>query len=211
MNTIPALITAAAVACAAPALAASVVIDFDTDSDGVAIADGATLTTQYDGVTFSMTENGLPVSAPMASSQFASETGGAPVLGNFLKNLYSGNQRADELTIAFGSAVSGISFDFIPFGELGPNTGITAFGASGLLFSGTLGGPASTNVNFGYTGIQSLTGVTSVVFAQPADSWVWGLDNLRYETAAAVPVPASLPLLLAGLGGLGLGARRRAG
>lgn len=44
-----------------------------------------------------------------------------------------------------------------------------------------------------------------------SDSWCGGLqvDNLEYSLIAPVPLPASLPLLLAGLGGLGLIVRHR--
>jgi hypothetical protein len=35
------------------------------------------------------------------------------------------------------------------------------------------------------------------------------LDDIEYEPAAVVPVPAALPLMLLALGGLGLAARRR--
>ena len=192
----------------AAAQAATVVIDFDTSAGG-AIASGTVLTTQYAGVTFSGTEDGSSVGSPTANSAFASEHGGAPVSGNALYNLYAGDSRADYVTISFDSAVSAISFDFIPFGGSGSQTTIEAYGAGGLLASLLAGGPSTSSVNFNFTGLEPLTGVTSIVIGQPSDSWVWGLDNLTYDTAAPVPLPASLPLLLAALGGAGLVSRRR--
>jgi hypothetical protein len=60
-------------------------------------------------------------------------------------------------------------------------------------------------------GIASLTtnllGVSSVTITGLSDGY-WLADNIE-TSASAVPVPASLPLLLVALGGLGVAARRR--
>ena len=58
-----------------------------------------------------------------------------------------------------------------------------------------------------FFGLTSTEGVTS--FTLSGRDGAFGLDNFRYTAVAAVPVPAALPLLLAGLGGLGMVARRR--
>jgi hypothetical protein len=53
------------------------------------------------------------------------------------------------------------------------------------------------------------TNITSLVFTRTAG--ITRIDNivLTYEDVTPVPVPAALPLLLAGIGGLGLMARRK--
>ncbi|OAN70839.1 hypothetical protein A8B78_20585 [Jannaschia sp. EhC01] len=65
--------------------------------------------------------------------------------------------------------------------------------------------PVGTNPNnfFGFSGI-----VFDEVVLSPNGSTTVAMDNLAF-TLAPVPLPASLPLLLAGLCGLGLMARRR--
>lgn len=188
--------------------AAPIVMDFDTDSGGAAILSGTVLGGQYTGVTFSGVENGSAVATPIATNTFFADMGGAPVSGNILQNRFSGNNRADFVTISFASAVRGIMFDFVPFGSQGPATTIEVFGGSGLLYSGLLGGPASSAVNFSYTDIFDWSGVRSVVFGQAIDDWVWGLDNFQYSVAE-VPLPGAFPFLVFALGAIGLVGRRR--
>jgi len=85
---------------------------------------------------------------------------------------------------------------------------------SGLDFSG---GEVLTGFDLGVSTLTDLsvsTTASSVTFSWTNDSRV-GPDTVlsgTYETSAVIPIPASLPLLLGGLAGLGLVARRgRAG
>src|SRR5262245_22728486 len=63
---------------------------------------------------------------------------------------------------------------------------------------------------FSYTALAS-SASTDLVFTFQHDPWVWDLDDVSVEAAAAVPEPGSLPLIVAGLtfGFLLLALRRR--
>ena len=197
-----------ALAATATANAAPIVINFDTLPGGAPLPNNSVLTNQYSsvGVTFSGFENNIAVSQPTATNAFSSEFGGPPVSGQVLENRDVNNNRADVIRFNFSSPTSGIEFDFLPFGSLGPNTLIQAFDSNGnLLHSSTIGGPASTNVNFHY--ILPVSGVSSFTMTQPDDGWVWGMDNLQFSQE--VPEPISL-LVFGGLvAGGGWLARRR--
>jgi len=51
---------------------------------------------------------------------------------------------------------------------------------------------------FSYTALAS-SASTDLVFTFQLDPWVWDLDDVSVEAAAAVPEPGSLPLVVAGL------------
>lgn len=177
----------AAVAAASFGFAHATIIDFDD------LPANTVLTNQYagEGVIFSATENGGSADLSVGDV-FSSQHGGAPVAGNVLMNRDLGDQRADFVEMLFSTAVTNVSWDFIPFGGNGPNTTVEVFNsADALIFNGTMGGPAVVTGNFNYTAISGLTGVARIVIGQPIDSWVWGLDNLTFDADAAVPVPAA--------------------
>ncbi|MGF1501424.1 MAG: VPLPA-CTERM sorting domain-containing protein [Paracoccaceae bacterium] len=69
---------------------------------------------------------------------------------------------------------------------------------------------SSGDIDFATISPAGFSDVTSVVFATSSTN-LHRLDNivLSFDDMAAVPLPAGLPLLLAGLGGLALAARRR--
>jgi hypothetical protein len=102
------------------------------------------------------------------------------------------------LTRTGGGAFSLVSFDYSCASACDFSVGTTAVtsGSSDLL-------------TFATASPSGFTNITSLVF-----SWNSGgsrLDNivLRHEDLTPIPVPAALPLLLAGIGGLGLMARRK--
>ena len=164
--------------------AIAILIDFDTLPGGGALPNNSVLTNQYSavGAIFSGFENGGSVLQPTATTQFSGEFGGLPVSGQILENRDTSNNRADVVEISFLSSVFGIEFDFVPFGSQGPNTQFIAFDSlSNQIFNQAVGGPASTNVNFHYTGLSALSGVARLEIHQPRDNWVWGLDNLQYQ------------------------------
>jgi hypothetical protein len=174
----------------------AVLVDFDTVPGGGALPNNSVLSNQYAsvGVVFSGIEDGFAVVQPTATTEFSGEFGGPPVSGQVLENRDVVNSRADIIRFSFSPPASGIEFDFIPFGNLGAETRLQALdGGGGLLFDQLVGGPASTNVNFHYTGLSALSGVARLEFQQPHDDWVWGLDNLQFTS---VPEPTTVALLL---------------
>lgn len=128
----------------------------------------------------------------------------------------SGSPRFNgPVAVLFDVLVAGVGFDAGFFDAVG-STGITAFDINGNILG--------TVVNEG-TGIEFLGLVTELgdaliagvfldlVGSEPAG---FAIDNLRFGVAGQVvvpnpiPVPAALPLFLAGLAGLGFAKRRKA-
>lgn len=102
----------------------------------------------------------------------------------------------------FGFAIADVNGDFniLVNGSL-----LTSYGGVGnVVFSNSHGG---------YVIIQAGPGdapITSVKLDNPGTADGWIVDHVAFQAAAvAVPEPASLPLLLAGLGALALARRRR--
>jgi len=67
-------------------------------------------------------------------------------------------------------------------------------------------GLVTGNHKYDTVDLSAFTGVNSVWFEFGGSG---AIDNLAFEAPAPVPVPAALPLLMAGLGSLGFVARRR--
>lgn len=107
-----------------------------------------------------------------------------------------------------------ITFDFTS-GPVG-FTGFTVVDDASITVTATLFGGVMTNLGNFSVGLDrgfevfsfaEIAGVTSLKFDFGTASGA--IDGLTFATPTAVPVPAALPLLLAGLGGLGFAARRR--
>lgn len=104
------------------------------------------------------------------------------------------------ISFAFSQAITFLGFDFLDDEEVvaTDNWGNRA----------TVGRPAGSAFDnyHSSSGLLNWTNVTRLTFDFGRNSGA--IDNLRYEISQ-VPVPASLPLLLAAMGALGFAARRR--
>lgn len=117
----------------------------------------------------------------------------------------SGNSCEADFRITFTSAVSNLMFQ-----TYGANTGdsvtITAF--NGLTELGSTVVTTDTPVS-----LAALGSITSVLFDDSSRGAGLGYANFTFDpgTATVVPLPASLPLLAAGLGMFGFLRRRKTG
>lgn len=149
-------------------------------------------------MTFELFENG-------------SSVGPASVFDNYtdsfaLYNLVDGASisnanRADILRMTFLSPVSGLSFLHYGFGD---RTVFKAYGENGDLLEtqGSTGGVAA--FTFAAAGISRLDAL------QERDDFAYGIDDLSFarSAVAAIPLPATAPLLAGAIVLLG-GAKRR--
>ncbi len=94
----------------------------------------------------------------------------------------------------------------------GPLT-LASFDLRGSWVVGLLNDGTGTSYSFGTNGTGSwgtqLVGLTASTIYVYATGTAGDLDNVVFGQVSAVPVPAALPLLMAGIGGLGLMGRRR--
>lgn len=123
--------------------------------------------------------------------------------GNVTNNLLFG-----EGTVVTITRTGGGLFDLLNL-----NLVIASFAANPLETILVNGNPfdittTATDYVFNLTGISSFTISALTGTDQNGMPLYWSLDNVEYEIASA-PLPAGLPLLLAGLTALGLVARRR--
>ena len=116
----------------------------------------------------------------------------------------SGYDCSVDTTITFNDAVSDVNFQATAFGA-GDSAVASIFSGTTLLASIAI--VANGIIDFtGYSGVTSLflddTGST-------ARGVVYGAINFDGDQVSPVPLPASLPLLLAALGGAGVMSRRK--
>ncbi|MEM9787217.1 MAG: VPLPA-CTERM sorting domain-containing protein [Pseudomonadota bacterium] len=126
--------------------------------------------------------------------------------GNALIIQESPNTAADDdgrggwITFTFSQAITFLGFDFLDDGDVVVNDD-----NDNAVRVGTPRGSDFDNY-FTSSGLLNWTNVTQLTFNFGRDSGA--IDNISYEIAP-VPLPASLLLLLAGMGALGFAARGR--
>lgn len=164
--------------------------------DGAVYANGTAAAGLFSGFNFG---SGLTV-----SSNYSGVYG--LLSGQSITNLANGVTCpcTNPASIDFSSAVSGAAFSFVSYLQ---NTTFSAY-LGGSLVESAVFSTNSSGKYVGFTGIQfdritiSLAGASSGA----ANNGGFGLDNLQIT---AVPEPSSFAMLFAGLGLMGVMARRR--
>ena len=112
-----------------------------------------------------------------------------------------------SMTLTFDFDVSNVAFDF-GFGDSGDSATVTGYDSIGNVIGSLL---LTLTSGTSSASLAALGVLRSIVFDNTAATGAgYAYGNISYDRAAVVPLPAALPLLLAGLGGLGaLGAHRR--
>ncbi len=136
------------------------------------------------------------------------DNGGTSISTVFTDNDFLGA----TITVGSYSAFWGAGTEYTS----GGNTGVTRFSTDA---GGNISGSSTFYGSFSYNGVDNFgatayhynggvgtSGGTFISFADAyADAGNWSIS----EAAPAVPLPAAMPLLLIGLGGLGFAARRK--
>jgi hypothetical protein len=181
------------------------VLDFNFNS----FASGTAVTTQVEGVAFSLIGGPGPTTAPTAGNS----TGGFRLLTNSVTA--GGYPTANILQVTFANLVSDLSFDFYNAGwGSSASRGQSFFSAfdsfGSLLETGSLFASQSGVTNFALAsgGVKTLQFNNSTNGTQ---SWWFGLAGVRAteDAVSPVPEPETYAMLLAGLGLMAGIARRR--
>lgn len=210
------LIAGAFAVSASGAFAASV--DFENEAPLAVDPTNVGMSYSNNGLNFSSTENMQLVQTGAPTSGFVPDDMPVPAgaFGDiFLTGDFNDNT---DMTITNGSAFSDISFDIADIdggndnqsGESNEENFVFSFLLNNVVVdtivinSNDVSGNGQVS-NVSYAGFFD---EISIVGTTPGGSRNigWGIDNIR---ATEVPVPAALPLMLAGLGGLGFMARRK--
>lgn len=208
------LVVAALLGLTGGAYAGPYIIDFDTDALGNAIAEGDTISTQYQawGAVFIPNildpADGWATNTDMTATAIDVGNGYDPSLGNVLHafgNVYSGWFGEDgdpNFGIFFSDALSSFSITFI--GDSEGSSGVAGFDDNGsfVFFQGVSSG--DINGKTISLDASTLAGVTTIAAVLPGSFFDWvGVSEVRYSL---VPTPGAAAL--AGMG-LVMAARRR--
>lgn len=114
-------------------------------------------------------------------------------LGNFGCN--------GSMTLTFDFAVTDVSFDY-GFGNLGDSALLSIFDTLGGLLGNLL---LNSTSGVAFADLSGFGTIGSIFFDNSASTGAgYAYGNINYVAAAPIPLPASLPLLLVGLGGIAL-------
>ncbi|WP_186766542.1 VPLPA-CTERM sorting domain-containing protein [Puniceibacterium confluentis] len=133
-----------------------------------------------------------------------------PMTGqSYTNNGAGGSGPGGFLRIDFASLVSAVGFD--GYYNNAPVL-FQVFGAAGNLLDSSLTSPTNYGGISGFFGLDVGANLISYALASVPDrDTIHNLymDNVIYQQVAAVPLPATLPLILLAIGGMGVTARRR--
>ena len=173
------------------------------DSGDVGFGDPDVFLTAYDPSDFIISVSGAPVTA--ASFAFSFDIAGADYTGS---GTFNGDLQGDSDTIL---NMSNMMLSYTTGGSTYVNTGNPIDGGGGWSLSGVTAAWGTSNPGPGGMYIDS----GDVGFGDPVFfSTAYDLNDFIITVAgvtAPVPVPAALPLMLGGIAGLGLLARRKRG
>ncbi|MBX3388834.1 MAG: PEP-CTERM sorting domain-containing protein [Phycisphaeraceae bacterium] len=199
---------AAVAALSGLASAAPYVIDFDTDANGNAIADGTWISNQYAawGVTFVPNvldpNNGWATNTDMTATSTDVGNGYLPAMGNVLHS-FGGwlNEDGDpNFAMIFDQAISSISVTFI--GDSDNLSELDLYDIDGnFITGGVVSGGGINGKTVSFSGLNN----ARIALVLPG----WFLDWVAVESITFEYVPAPGALALLGLGGIFVGRRRR--
>lgn len=175
--------------------------DFETDDDGfVATGDWERgIPNGFDGAPFGGPE---PVGGNSGDFVFGTVIGGAHNPSTVSDLTLGGVDLTDITSLSF--------FEFIDSGSSAFDTAQVLVGGVEIYLSD--GGP-SDGFREVTLDLSAFTGVSDIVWRFSATGVVervgWYIDDVALSAGAPVPVPAAAPLMLAGLGALGLRRRRK--
>lgn len=128
---------------------------------------------------------------------------GAGGMGNSVCALSSKKWNcANDLYIGFAAPVTNLSFDVGGF-QQGDKVRLSVFDAAGE-FAGRLG-----LTRGGTFDLTKFSDISALFFDDRSKAGGVSYGNFSYEAIAPVPLPASLPLLLAGIGAIGFARKKR--